>query len=115
MLTEFGGIALPPPRTMRAGDTREVETAEDLAEAYSQLLTRSASFRCSAGFCYTQFADTYQERNGLLYADRTPKFPIERIAEATTGPEFQRFEATTAPAQVIPKIGRGNDVTAKVA
>jgi hypothetical protein len=38
-----------------------------------------------AGFCYTQFADTYQEANGLLYADRTPKFPLERMAVATTG------------------------------
>jgi hypothetical protein len=38
-----------------------------------------------AGFCYTQFADTYQEVNGLLRADRTPKFAIEEIALATTG------------------------------
>jgi hypothetical protein len=38
-----------------------------------------------AGFCYTQFSDTYQEANGLLYADRTPKFPIEEIAAATQG------------------------------
>jgi hypothetical protein len=38
-----------------------------------------------SGFCYTQFADTYQEANGLLYADRTPKFPLARMAEATRG------------------------------
>jgi hypothetical protein len=36
-----------------------------------------------SGFCYTQFTDTYQEANGLLYADRTPKFPIEQIRAAT--------------------------------
>jgi hypothetical protein len=36
-----------------------------------------------SGFCYTQFADTFQEANGLLYADRTPKVPLERIAEVT--------------------------------
>ena len=35
-----------------------------------------------AGFCYTQFADTFQEANGLLNADRTPKIPIEQIAAA---------------------------------
>jgi hypothetical protein len=40
-----------------------------------------------SGFCYTQFADTYQEANGLLYADRTPKFPVERIRDATLGRE----------------------------
>jgi hypothetical protein len=39
-----------------------------------------------AGYCYTQFADTYQEANGLLFADRTPKFPIPDIARATRGP-----------------------------
>ena len=36
-----------------------------------------------SGFCYTQFTDTFQEVNGLLYADRTPKFPIEAICAAT--------------------------------
>jgi hypothetical protein len=34
-----------------------------------------------SGFCYTQFADTFQEANGLLCADRTPKIPIEDIAK----------------------------------
>jgi hypothetical protein len=38
-----------------------------------------------SGFCYTQFADTFQESNGLLYADRTPKIPFERISAATRG------------------------------
>jgi hypothetical protein len=42
-----------------------------------------------AGFCYTQFTDTYQEANGLLYADRTPKFSIEAIHAATTGTAAQ--------------------------
>ena len=38
-----------------------------------------------AGFCYTQLTDTYQEANGLLKADRTPKIPIAEIRAATTG------------------------------
>jgi hypothetical protein len=38
-----------------------------------------------AGFCYTQFTDTYQEANGLLYADRTPKMPLHEVALATAG------------------------------
>ena len=51
-----------------------------------------------SGFCYTQFADTYQEANGLLYADRTPKIALERIAAATaratavTPPVFEQLE-----------------------
>ena len=46
------------------------------------------SDRCSpslAGFCYTQFTDTFQEVNGLFFEDRTPKFPIEAIRAATMG------------------------------
>jgi hypothetical protein len=46
-----------------------------------------------AGFCYTQFSDTYQEANGLLYADRTPKVPLTRIADATAGPGASRPDA----------------------
>jgi hypothetical protein len=45
-----------------------------------------------AGFCYTQFADTYQEANGILYADRTPKLPIEVIAQAFGGRRSRRAE-----------------------
>ncbi|MNY81878.1 hypothetical protein D3C86_2236800 [compost metagenome] len=36
-----------------------------------------------SGFCYTQFADTFQETNGLLTADRTPKAALELLSAAT--------------------------------
>jgi len=94
VLTEFGGIAYAPPEERdESWGYSEVETSNDLERAYTELLQTVRGLPLLAGFCYTQFADTYQERNGLLYADRTPKFPIERIAEATTGLEFQRYEA----------------------
>jgi hypothetical protein len=38
-----------------------------------------------SAFCYTQFADTFQEVNGLLYADRTPKIPFDRLRKAVRG------------------------------
>jgi hypothetical protein len=38
-----------------------------------------------SGFCYTQFADTFQEANGLLTADRKPKIPLERLATCVRG------------------------------
>jgi hypothetical protein len=83
MLTEFGGIAL------RAGTGTwgysTCRTPEDLARAYSELLGVIRNLTLLAGFCYTQFADTYQEANGLLNADRTPKFPMPQIAAATGG------------------------------
>jgi hypothetical protein len=43
------------------------------------------SLELLAGFCYTQFADTYQEVNGLLNGDRSAKIPIATIAAAVTG------------------------------
>jgi len=82
MLTEFGGIAYSDDRAGTWGYTRS-ETAEDFAETYAALLGTIHRLPLIAGFCYTQFADTYQEANGLLYADRTPKIPLEEIAAAT--------------------------------
>jgi beta-galactosidase/beta-glucuronidase len=84
MLTEFGGIAYSEERGRTWGYTR-VETPDDLGEAYGALLKAVHSCTILAGFCYTQFADTYQEANGLLHADRTPKFPLAKIRQATRG------------------------------
>ena len=85
VLTEFGGIALSK-ETSTWGYCR-AETAALFEQHYRAILEAVRSSELLAGFCYTQFADTYQEANGLLYADRTPKFPIEAIALATRGPQ----------------------------
>ena len=45
--------------------------SEELAARYRELLDVGALAHLFSGFCYTQFADTYQEANGLLRADRT--------------------------------------------
>ncbi|MDQ6663713.1 MAG: glycoside hydrolase family 2 [Acidobacteriota bacterium] len=89
MLSEFGGIALSPDLNGTWGYTRS-DTAMQFAERYGNLLHVVRVLPSLAGFCYTQFCDTYQEANGLLYADRTPKFPIEEMAAATRGPRTAR-------------------------
>ena len=64
---------------------------EDFARAVLPSCSRAVrSLPLLSGFCYTQFTDTYQEANGLLYMDRTPKFPLEEIATATRGHERPR-------------------------
>jgi beta-galactosidase/beta-glucuronidase len=91
VLSEFGGIAYAPRDTR--GETwgySEAISAEGLAAAYEELLRTVHELPLLAGFCYTQFADTYQEANGLLFADRSPKFPLEQIALATEGAERRR-------------------------
>jgi hypothetical protein len=84
VLSEFGGISLARESGHAWGYSRAA-TDSMLAVQYTALLGVVRSLGVLSGFCYTQFADTYQEANGLLYADRTPKFPIEEIAAATRG------------------------------
>jgi beta-galactosidase/beta-glucuronidase len=88
MLTEFGGIAYSQEKNVW-GYTRS-ETQEAFADQVMELISVVRSLNALAGFCYTQFADTYQEANGLLYADRTPKFPLQDIALAVQGPGTSR-------------------------
>jgi beta-galactosidase/beta-glucuronidase len=80
LLTEFGGIALGPGM----GYSR-AKNPEELMRRFRALLEAVRSSGVFAGYCYTQFADTYQETNGLLYADRTPKIPLREIAAAVRG------------------------------
>jgi beta-galactosidase/beta-glucuronidase len=84
VLSEFGGLTCSSDPTTW-GYTR-CRTPSELAEQYTRLLAVVRALGVLSGFCYTQFADTYQEANGLLFADRTPKIPLDVIARATRGP-----------------------------
>jgi beta-galactosidase/beta-glucuronidase len=84
MLTEFGGIALAREHAENWGYSRAASAA-GLAERYRALMRAVNRLASICGFCYTQFTDTYQEANGLLYADRTPKVPLPVLAAATRG------------------------------
>ncbi|MFN2431781.1 MAG: glycoside hydrolase family 2 protein [Gemmatimonadota bacterium] len=95
MLTEFGGIACAEEPEGTWGYSR-CDSPEELEQRYADLLAVVRGLPLFAGFCYTQFADTYQERNGLLFADRTPKVPLERISLATRGPRGPRDEQIQA-------------------
>jgi beta-galactosidase/beta-glucuronidase len=83
MVTEFGGISL----SQEAGSWGYGQAGSD--SEYAALLTRLFDALRTAptvvGFCYTQLMDTGQETNGLLYADGTPKLPVETIHGIVTG------------------------------
>lgn len=86
MLSEFGGIAYPKrpaPGVTHSWGYSLAGDDESFAARYEALLDVVAHTTLFSGFCYTQFADTFQEANGLLCADRSPKVPLERIAAAT--------------------------------
>ncbi|RZI74187.1 MAG: glycoside hydrolase family 2 [Pseudomonas sp.] len=87
MLTEFGGIAYlkaNPDGVEQIWGYNKAETEEEFANLYTKLLEVVIHTALFSGFCYTQFADTFQEANGLLCADRTPKLPLEDIRAATS-------------------------------
>jgi beta-galactosidase/beta-glucuronidase len=86
MLTEFGGIAFS--KSAGTGKNKDwgyskVSNEDELFRNYRRLLEVVNNTSIFSGYCYTQFADTFQEANGLLYADRTPKIPLEQISAAT--------------------------------
>ncbi|HEY9848958.1 MAG TPA: glycoside hydrolase family 2 TIM barrel-domain containing protein [Leptolyngbyaceae cyanobacterium] len=85
MLTEFGGIAYAGRDDRKAWGYVRIEDVSELEIRYTALLKVVNKVELFSGFCYTQLTDTFQEANGLLYGDRTPKFPIEAIANATLG------------------------------
>ena len=80
LLSEFGGL--------RIGDDEgwgyATVAPNELVGRYAELCEAARS-DALAGFCYTQLTDTYQERNGLLRMDRTPKAPIAELRAATGG------------------------------
>ncbi|MES1981306.1 MAG: glycoside hydrolase family 2 TIM barrel-domain containing protein [Pseudomonadota bacterium] len=86
MLTEFGGIAFARKKDQDS-HTWGYSTAcgeQEFYGQYQKLMEVVNNTVMFSGFCYTQFADTFQEANGLLRADRTPKLPLELICAATT-------------------------------
>ncbi len=91
VLTEFGGIAFdvrPRHASDVDGDTAEIwgysvaEAGDEFARRFHDLVEVVTFTALFSGYCYTQFADTFQEANGLLTADREPKIPIEQIRRA---------------------------------
>ena len=88
MLTEFGGIAFQTqakadPNVKSIWGYSNAKTQEEFAQQYEKLLHTVIHTALFSGFCYTQFADTFQEANGLLNADRSPKIPLDRLAAAS--------------------------------
>jgi len=99
MLSEFGGIAYAiqdKPDANKAWGYVRCSNISELQIRYAALLNSVNRIEMFSGFCYTQFTDTFQEANGLLYADRTPKFSLEAIAAATQGRVFEEKDVRPA-------------------
>lgn len=85
VLSEFGGVALANDAEGGAWGYTTAASPEDLLRRYREQWAAVHDSSALAGACWTQLTDTYQEVNGLLRADRTPKVPLEDLAIATMG------------------------------
>jgi len=90
MLTEFGGIAClaPPEQASGAWGYAMVEDMRSFGARFEALMHAVIHTSMFSGFCYTQFADTFQEATGLLTADRRPKLPLEEVARIVMQPRM---------------------------
>lgn len=83
ILSEFGGI-----RYALDGDGWGYATAGSEPEFRGRLARFFAAANAAgalSGYCYTQLTDTEQERNGLCFADRTPKTDIGWLGPVIRG------------------------------
>lgn len=85
LLTEFGGFTHATDKASTWPGYGVAETQDDLTRRLQQMMAYVHDARGLAGFCYTQLADTEQERNGLLTEARKPKLDPDRIAAIMQG------------------------------
>ena len=81
-VSEYGGIRWNPDGA-GWGYGNGPKTEEEFIERYRGLTTALLNNPEHLGFCYTQLTDVEQERNGLYYYDRRPKFDPAVIHDIT--------------------------------
>ncbi len=79
LLTEFGGMALKAEQKSDAWGYNEGEASEESFYNHLEELLRGIAQTEFQGYCYTQLTDVQQEINGLLRADHTPKFDVQKL------------------------------------
>ena len=79
LLTEFGGMALKAEQKSDTWGYNEGEASEESFYNHLEELLRGIAQTEFQGYCYTQLTDVQQEINGLLRADHTPKFDVQKL------------------------------------
>ncbi len=81
MLDEFGGLPFIPAdqREGSWGYGSNIESKEDFYRILEKQIDAIRACPSIAGFCYTQITDVEQEKNGIYFYNRQPKFDTSRI------------------------------------
>jgi beta-galactosidase/beta-glucuronidase len=108
MITEFGGISYDADDGPSWHGYSVARTSEELLERYRGLVNALLDAPALSGFCYTQFTDTLQEKNGLVTAARKPKADLaalraitRRTSAAVPADEIGSFEFGDYPSTVM--------------
>jgi beta-galactosidase/beta-glucuronidase len=105
MLSEFGGISYRPQPSTSWFGYGTVKDPDAFLSKYRELVDAILESPAVAGFCYTQLTDTEQETNGLLTANREPKFDMATVRSIT-----ERLSAAV-PGDVIRQMQKAQDIT----
>lgn len=79
IFSEFGGCAFSDDMKAGWGYGESVKGAEAFYARFGSLIRTIKEFDYCSGYCYTQFTDVQQEKNGLFTIDRNCKVDIARI------------------------------------
>ena len=82
MVSEFGGIGWSTEGGWGYGTGPKTE--EEFYVRYQGLVDAQLDNPDLFGFCYTQLTDVEQEKNGLYFYDRRPKFDLKRLHAITS-------------------------------
>jgi len=99
MISEIGGIGWATEGGWSYGNGPK--TLEEFYVRYKGTVDAILDNPNLFGFCYTQLTDIEQERNGLYFYDRKPKFDAKKLHEITARPAaYERGEPVGAPPAV---------------
>ena len=101
ILDEFGGLPWikPEERSTSWGYGSNIETLDDFYRILQDEIDALKACPNVVGFCYTQITDVEQEKNGIYYYDRTPKFDTERIRAI-----FERIPSVITDVKTLPVV-----------
>ena len=81
MVDEFGGLPWIPKeeRANSWGYGANIDTVEEFYSILEKEIDALKACMHVVGFCYTQITDVEQEKNGIYYYNRKPKFDTARV------------------------------------
>jgi hypothetical protein len=99
MVSEIGGIGWPTDSGGGYGEGSK--NLDELYARYQGTIDAMLDNPHLFGFCYTQLTDIEQEKNGLYYYDRKPKFDVRKLHDITSREAAYEQDAAKQVTQAV--------------